>query len=285
MSQLNVDELIVTETSRIKSYTEATKPAGVEGLLVYNSELGSLEIYINGAWKIVGKGRNDGSTPEKAAVNGATLASEYPELPSGPYYIKPEGQTTAHKLWVDIQGTYATVGAMKLKSQYGAYSDQYSSCGGPADGDCSPDTSYPTPYFQGNGSSNTQFVWRDQDDANISNLWLTALQNASTDVDASTTRHYVYDDENYGGYFIQFGYVDGSVNNPDNNGSTWQPGSPSSQWSEVTTQGRRMMTGGQYNTGGGSKIPLYINMGNVANWGWHIRFTSTNGGGYGIWVT
>ena len=283
MSQINVDELIVTQTARIKDFTESNKPAGKEGLMIYNSELGSMEIYINGEWKIIGKGRNDGSTPEKAAVNGATLAAEYPTAPSGAYYIKPPGQSTAYKLWVDIQGTYTNIGAMKINSAYGSYSARYSSCGGPADGDCAPNGSSPTPYFQGGAGALVDFVWQDQDGTNIPDAWLVSLQGNSTVIDASTTSHWSYDAENVANYRMSFKFVDGTSNTPEGN---WQPGQASGVWLQHDIEGRRMMTGGTKTSGGNNKIPktLDIITSSTTNWGWHIRFNSTDGGGYGIWV-
>ena len=45
------------------------------------------------------------------------------------------------------------------------------------------------------------------------------------------------------------------------------------------------MAGGQYNSNPRNKIPSYMEINAVENWGWHIRFNTTDpNGDYGIWV-
>ena len=211
---------------------------------------------------------------------------EHPTLDNGNYLIRPSGLSTTHRFFCDLNGTYSTAGSLHLVSAYGAYSVKaYASCGGSGgDADCSPDTDYPTPYYQGALGEKVQFVWRDADDAEVTDEWLMTYSVGISEISASGVRHYAYDADSSSAYKIQFSYLDGTSNAKDNRGSNW---GPNNTWVEWTEEGQRMMLGGQHDTEPVTpKIPREINnKGHVdGNWGWHIRFTEEVDGKPGIWL-
>ena len=59
MSQINVGTVNASVGVQLNPYTSASRPAGSNGLLIYNSDLGQPEIYTGGAWSTVG-----GSDPD-----------------------------------------------------------------------------------------------------------------------------------------------------------------------------------------------------------------------------
>lgn len=285
MSELNVDRLRVNNNFTFPVYTDATRPTHRQGLLIFNSDEGKVQISIDGEWLDVGTGKLDGSTPDAASPSPSALLAIDPNLPSGNYYIKPLGAQNPYLVYCDLQGSFGAAGRIRLVAEYPSYSIRYSSCGGPADGDCSPDTNYPTPYYQGGAGEVVAVRFQDVGGNIINDNWMDALASSVTLVD-SQTRHWTYDAENYPLYGILFGYYGGTQNSRDfNNNQNWQPGIGSGQWTEYTTEGQNMYTGGQSNTYVGNKILKTVDIGTVANWGWHIRHTTNEAGGYGIWVT
>lgn len=285
MSELNVNRLKVNEGFTFPLYTDATRPNHQQGLLIFNTDEGKVQISIDGEWLNVGTGRLDGSTPDAAAESPQALLSLDPTLPSGNYYIKPPGAQSPYLVYCDLQGLYGAAGRMRLVTEYPAVSVRYSSCGGPADGDCSPDGSYPTPYYEGGAGEIVQFRYTDVGANIINDNWMDALSTIITSCDVSQTRHWVYDAESYSLYAIRYGYYGGTQNSLDYNGSVWQSGIGSGIWTEYSTEGRNMMAGGQYNTNPANRIPKYVDINTATNWGWHIRFTTNEAGGYGIWVS
>ena len=285
MSELNVDRLRVNNNFTFPVYTDATRPPHRQGLLIFNSDEGKVQISIDGQWLDVGTGKQDGSTPDAAAASTSSLLALDPTLPSGNYYIKPLGAQNSYLVYCDLQGTFGAAGRIRLVAEYPTYSVKYSVCGGPTDADCSPNTSYVTPYYQGGPGEIVAFKFQDVGGNIINDNWMDSLAPSVTNVD-SQTRHWTYDAENYPLYGILFGYYGGTSNVRDfNNGQNWQPGISSGQWTEYTTKGQNMYTGGQSNTYVGNKILKTVDVGTVANWAWHIRHTTSEAGGYGIWVT
>jgi len=56
MSSLNVDKLNVTTGIELPSYTASNRPAGTVGLMIFNSDSGTVEIYDGSAWISTGQG-------------------------------------------------------------------------------------------------------------------------------------------------------------------------------------------------------------------------------------
>mgnify|MGYP003339214550 FL=1 len=56
MSRLNVGKLIASLGVRLPSFTDATRPAGETGLLIYNSEQGFVEVYNGEEWANAARG-------------------------------------------------------------------------------------------------------------------------------------------------------------------------------------------------------------------------------------
>ena len=56
MSSLNVDKLNVSVGIELPSYTAANRPTGTIGLMIFNSDSGTVEIYDGTSWISTGQG-------------------------------------------------------------------------------------------------------------------------------------------------------------------------------------------------------------------------------------
>ena len=222
------------------------------------------------------------------APSCAYIRSQHPTFENGTYAIRPSDETVSHNFYCDLLGTHTTAGSLHLVSAYAAYSAKaLASCGGEpvgGDADCSPDAGYEAPYYQGEPREQVQFDWRDADNNEVSNEWLTAYSEGISEIGVDGIRHFAYDADSASQYKVQFSYVDGSSNSDDNRGSNW---GPNATWREWTEEGKRMMLGGQHNTEPATpKIPKILNVTTISsgNWGWHIRVTEAVNDSYGIWL-
>lgn len=77
-------------------FTNSTRPTGVNGLVIYNSESSKAEIYVDGNWE-------DLNAPQKGTLqNPITNSSETAGLASGAYYVQPSGYGgTVYQTYID----------------------------------------------------------------------------------------------------------------------------------------------------------------------------------------
>ena len=88
MSRLNVGSLNVTGKINLPSFTSANLPANEQGLLVFNSTTGVVDVSSASSWTGSGSTPN-GLTPASAANSAIQLKSDYPSLSgTGLYWIK-----------------------------------------------------------------------------------------------------------------------------------------------------------------------------------------------------
>ena len=92
-----------TGAVQLPSGTIAQRPAGVGGLLRYNTQTSAAEYYSGGtinAW--IGIGIRDGSSPSAAAPSGYYLAQNFSYLTSGYYWIQSTAMPAPLRLYVDM---------------------------------------------------------------------------------------------------------------------------------------------------------------------------------------
>ena len=88
MSTLNVGTVTTTGKVNLPTYNSGNLPANEQGLLVYNSTAGTLDVNTGSAWS-QSTGSEDGSSAAKAASSAVALKTANPSLSgTGLYWIK-----------------------------------------------------------------------------------------------------------------------------------------------------------------------------------------------------
>ena len=88
MSTLNVGTVTTTGKVNLPTYNNSNLPANEQGLLVYNSDAGTLDVNTGSAWSQALSG-SDGSSAAKAADSAEALKTANPSLSgTGLYWIK-----------------------------------------------------------------------------------------------------------------------------------------------------------------------------------------------------
>ena len=88
MSTLNVGTVTTTGKVNLPTYNNSNLPANEQGLLVYNSDAGTLDVNTGSAWSQASASA-DGSSAAKAASSAEALKSANPSLAgTGLYWIK-----------------------------------------------------------------------------------------------------------------------------------------------------------------------------------------------------
>jgi hypothetical protein len=86
----------------IPTGTTAQRPTPTEGMFRFNTDTGikAVEHYNGTRW--VPHGKNDGSSPESAAISGWNLKQSYSSLSSGTYWIKNDRMPNALQMYVNM---------------------------------------------------------------------------------------------------------------------------------------------------------------------------------------
>ena len=93
MSTLNVGTVTTTGKVNLPTYNNSNLPANEQGLLVYNSDAGTLDVNTGSAWSQASASA-DGSSAAKAASSAEALKSANPSLAgTGLYWIKINTRT------------------------------------------------------------------------------------------------------------------------------------------------------------------------------------------------
>jgi hypothetical protein len=88
---------------KIPNWTDSTRPTGVIGMIGYNTQQGYVEFYDGTEWTKAGEIGNDGSSAERAALNGQDLVQNFPILGNGVYWIKTPSMPNALQMYVDFE--------------------------------------------------------------------------------------------------------------------------------------------------------------------------------------
>jgi len=88
MSTLNVGTITTTGRVNLPTYNNSNLPANQQGLIVYNSDAGTIDLNTGSAWT-QSAGTKDGTSAAKAADSAIQLKADYPSLSgTGLYWIK-----------------------------------------------------------------------------------------------------------------------------------------------------------------------------------------------------
>ena len=91
-----------TGAVKIPNWTNSNRPTGITGMIGYNTQEGFVEFYDGAEWIQAGEIGNDGSSADRAALDGVTLVSEFPDLGDGIYWIKSNDMPNALEMYVDF---------------------------------------------------------------------------------------------------------------------------------------------------------------------------------------
>lgn len=128
MSTLNTGTVVPSVGVRLPVFTDATRPTGQFGLLIYNSSANSAQIWNGSDWVNTNASNLDGSTAARAAISAQHILNLNPTAANGVYWINLPtiGATQTYCL---MDPTYAGGGWMLgLKATRGttfAYSTSY----------------------------------------------------------------------------------------------------------------------------------------------------------------
>ena len=91
-----------TGAVKIPNWTNSTRPTGVTGMIGLNTQEDFVEFYDGNEWVQAGQVGNDGSAADRAALDGVTLVSDFPDLGNGIYWIKSNDMPNALEMYVDF---------------------------------------------------------------------------------------------------------------------------------------------------------------------------------------
>jgi hypothetical protein len=108
MSDLNAGTISASTGVKFPLYTNSTRPAAVQGLTIYNSESGKMELYDGSNWIEIGSPSIlDGSTEELAAPDAEWIwnyrADKTAGISNGLRWVKLPGETTARRVWCNFE--------------------------------------------------------------------------------------------------------------------------------------------------------------------------------------
>lgn len=104
MSTLNVGTVTTTGRVNLPTYNNSNLPANQQGLIVYNSDAGTIDVNTGSAWSQASASQ-DGSTAAKAADSAIQLKADYPSLSgTGLYWIKINNIPTLCMCEMSING-------------------------------------------------------------------------------------------------------------------------------------------------------------------------------------
>lgn len=119
MSTLNTGTVIPSVGVRLPVFTDATRPVGQFGLLIYNSSANSAQIWNGSDWVNTNASNLDGSTAARAAISAQSILQLNPLAPNGIYWINLP-TVGATQIYCLMDPTYAGGGwMMGLKATRG----------------------------------------------------------------------------------------------------------------------------------------------------------------------
>lgn len=87
---------------KIPNWTDGTRPVGETGMFGLNTSSGGLEVYNGTEWVSSGQIVNDGSSENSPALNGLSLARDFPTFNDGLYWIQNERMPSPLEMYVDF---------------------------------------------------------------------------------------------------------------------------------------------------------------------------------------